>query len=401
MPEYSYIAKKGPGEIVKGVVSAGSDQEVVSRLLEQGLFVVSVKPTGAFANSGSVARSVLSRSAAREFTWQLAMFLESDIDILEALHIICRQSRDRDLARLTADLAAGIREGTSFSDMLERYPRAFSRMYVRAVRSGERSGALGHVLRELADVLDKEESFRSTIREALIYPAFLAVVSAVTLSVLLTMVMPRLIQIFEGMNRELPISTQLLIAITAMIKGYWWVMLPVIAVIVRAAPRLLALEPVARRLDAFLLRLPKVGAMIRCVNAARFCRTLAMLLSSGVDMADALKLSADVVVNRQIRADARRLREEVSRGVLFSDSLEHSPYFPAVMVSLIRAGERTGNFSIALTRAALELESRTGRTLTAVARLFEPAVILVAGLVIGYIVMAMILPVFQITSFVK
>ena len=154
-------------------------------------------------------------------------------------------------------------------------------------------------------------------------------------------------------------------------------------------------------MDGLMLRLPRVRELICRMESGRFCRTLAMLLSSGVDMADALALSADVIDNRLIRADARRLREEVSHGVLFSESVERSSCFPAVMVSLIRAGERTGDFSSALTRAAVELDIQTGRTLTMVARLFEPAVILLAGLFIGYIVMALILPVFQITSFVR
>jgi type II secretory pathway component PulF len=330
------------------------------------------------------------------FTRQLASLVRSGVPILRALATIAQQTEAPRFRRVVEDLGGAIRDGNMLSDALARHPRLFPRLYVNMVHSGESGGALDTVLSRLAEAREREEELRRKVQAAAAYPALVAVVGLVTVFVLLSFFMPRVVGLFRE-YRNLPLPTRMLIGASDFFEEswYWVALVGVLAAVVLR--RLAAGETGRGLLDAVTLRLPLVGRLARESDIARFARTLGLLVESGVAIDRALQLSADTLRNAVLRGEIVRVRDETVRhGAAFSDGLRRSRHFPPFVANMAAVGEEAGRLEEALAEIASFYEKEVDQRTRLLTSLIEPALILVVGAAVGFIVFAMLLPIFKI-----
>lgn len=326
-------------------------------------------------------------------TRQLSTLLAAGVPLMDALRSLSEEHKGF-WKGLLVDVRERVSGGASLSRALEGYPRIFPEFYRTMVAAGEQSGTLDKILDRLADFLERQSGVRAKVRTALIYPAFMAGVGFMVLSFLFAFVIPKIVRIFESSKSALPLATQVLICLSNLFVHYWWVV-AVAALSCAAGAREMRKK---RRglIDAVKLRLP--GNLVQSLYYARFSRTLGFLLEGGLPLLRALELSAkavgNVVLEGRINGAARRIAE----GARLSSSLEG---FPPVLLQLIATGEKGGRLAVVLDKAADSYEEEFGRRVQQALSLLEPAMILLMGLAVGFIVLAVLLPMFQLNQLVK
>jgi type II secretory pathway component PulF len=397
MPTYVYKAKDGPQRTVQGEVEAANRAEALARIDAMGYSPVSV----AESETAASRRRLLfpGRVGPRDitvFTRQLGSLIRSGVPILRGLSTIAQQTENRRLRRVVEDLEATIRDGNMLSDALSRHPRLFPPLFVNMVHSGESGGALDTVLFRLADAREKDDEIRRRVQAAAAYPALVTVVGAVTVFVLLSFFMPRVVALFRD-YQDLPLPTRILIGASEFFSRNWYWILLVGVLVAAVARRLAALEKGRTVVDAVKLRLPFVGRFVRESDIARFARTLALLLESGVSIDRALSLSADTLRNAVLREEVLRVREKTVRhGVSFSEGLRQCRQFPPFVANMSAVGEEGGRLEEALGEVASFYEKEVEQRSRVATSLVEPALILTVGALVGFIVFAMLLPIFKI-----
>jgi len=404
MPHYRYTAKDGPDRIVSGSVRAESRQDAVAKVDAMGYSPVSVAEA---AEDGGPARDTAaagrrpSRSSVTLFTRQLASLLRSGVPILRALRTISEQSEDARMKAVVLALESSVRDGRSISDAMSEHGRSFSDFYVNMVRTGEGGGVLDVVLSRLADAREAEDDLRRHVQSALAYPLLVAAAGCVTVFVLLAFFLPRMAELFSS-YRQLPFATRALIAVSGAVSR-WWPVVLLLAVFVFAVLRRLASVDRGRMvMDRLKLRVPFFGHVIRDSDVARFARTLALLLDSGVKVDKAMDLCAGTVRNAVLEAGVRGARDAtVRRGLPFSDGIRGAEGFPLFVANMAAVGEEGGRLDEALLEVASYYEKRVAQQTRIAASLIEPAMILAVGAVVGFIVAAMLLPVFEIGTTLK
>lgn len=397
MPKFTYQAKKGPQEKVSGTVEAKTRLQAISIIEERGLFPLSIEEAGTSVSAGS-GGSRLRRARSKElivFTRQFSNLIEAGLTISQALNILAKQVVDPALKNIITDIGEKIKDGATLSESLSSHPREFSAYYCAVVKAGEISGSIELMLSRLADFSEQEERTRSDILSALTYPALIVSVGCLTIYALLVYAVPQLTSMFEEAGEALPLPTQLLISISKVLRQYWWLIaLGILAVffIIKQAKakeeRLL--------LDKFMLRLPIFGEIILKSEMAHFTRMLSLLLESGVSILVALEVVGNTVVNSAIRAEIKNISSDIKEGESLSSAIKESAHFPIYVVNIINVGEEAGTLEKSLKRIAASYEEELSRLIRAFTALLEPVMILVMGLVVGFIVMAMLLPIFQI-----
>jgi type II secretion system protein F len=397
MPRYIYTAKSQPHKTVSGSIDAESPQDAAAKLHKMGYFPVSVQPFEDFLDSRNVLnrRSVPSKDLLI-FTRQLSSLTESGVNLLEALVIVGRQANNKYLKAVTESLISKVKDGIPLSESMRSYPEIFSGLYTSMVSSGEAAGNLEQVLKKLADFQEKEEAFRDTLRQAMAYPVFILFVSCLTVLVLLGFVIPRLTEMFADMNQALPLPTLVLINISNLVRGYWWLMLLAVAAAVFFARQAMRGPQAKARVDALKLRVVFFGRVILESQISRLMRTFSLLLSSGIPTLTAMDTAAHVLTNDTLRGEMRRFSEEVRKGSSLSRCLAASKFFPAYVANIVAVGEETGNIESSLLRIADDYEKEVDGRVKAATRLLEPVIILVMGIIVGFIVLCMLLPIFQI-----
>jgi type II secretory pathway component PulF len=397
MPHYIYRAKNGPGETVEGEIRAESRTAAAADIDAMGLSPIWVREKT--AQDGKERALRLGGVSARDvtvFSRQLASLLKSGVPILRALSTIRDQSEKRDVSRLVEDIESRIRRGDMLSDALLQHPRIFPELYVNMIRSGEWGGVLDTILVRLADTREKDEEFRRKVQAALAYPALVIAVGTITVFVLLAFFMPRVVELFEG-YRNLPLPTRILIATSNFFSAAWhWILIA--ALLAAAVYRRLATHEGGRKLvDRFKLRLPLLKDLIQKAEIARFSRTLGLLLESGVSVERGLDLAARTLKNSVLRGEVENVREEtVRQGMPMSTGLKRAPHFPPFVAHMVAVGEESGRLENALAEVADFYEKEVEQTSRLATSLLEPVLILVVGGVVGLIVIAMLLPIFEI-----
>ena len=399
MPKFTYQAKKGPQEKVSGTVEARTRLQAVSIIEERGLFPLSIEEIEVSASSGSGGGgSRLRRARSKDlivFTRQFSNLIESGLTIAQALNILFKQAANPALKNIIADIGEKIKGGATLSESLGSHPREFSAYYRAVVRAGEISGSIELVLSRLADFSEQEERTRSDILSALTYPALIVSVGCLSIYALLVYAVPQLTSMFEEAGEALPLPTQLLISISKALRQYWWLIsLGIVTVffIIRQAK----VKEERLFLDKFMLRLPVFGEIILKSEMAQFTRMLSLLLESGVSILVALEVVSNTVVNSAVRAEIKNISSDIKEGESLSSAIKKSVYFPIYVVNIINVGEESGTLEKSLKRIAASYEQELSRLIRAFTALLEPVMILVMGLVVGFIVTAMLLPIFQI-----
>ncbi|MCM8779520.1 MAG: type II secretion system F family protein [Candidatus Omnitrophica bacterium] len=398
MPKFVYKAKEGPERIVEGIMEAETREQVVDRLQGMGYFPISVAEESVLKGEGSFLfpEGRIKRSELAVFTRQLSDLLDSGITLLRALNLIEEQTENLVLRGIISTLAREIKEGKRFSDSLLKFPQNFSRLYVALVKAGEVGGMLDEVLLGLADYLEKEEELRARVRSALAYPLLMAGVGVATIFILMSFVIPRLAGIFKDMGQNLPVPTLLLIKLGDFLQNFWWLVLAFFSFIFFVFRRRAQTAEGSLFFDRIKLNFPLFGGLIKKSEIARFCRTLSTLLRNGVPMLGALDTVIPVINNSVIRKEIERMHNEVRDGLSLSQTITKSPYFPPLVSNMIAVGEEGGVLENSLMKVAESFEREVERIVKVITSLIEPALILVMGSVVGFIVISMLLPIFQL-----
>lgn len=400
MPVYKYRAKKDLEDITEGRMEAQTKVEAIDKLSQMGYLPLSIEqetePVGTVTFSAIRYRGRVKSRGITIFSRQLASLLRSGVPILKSIQIISEQSEDPRLKSILRSVHAAVKDGATFSSVLAQYPNVFSPLYIAMVRTGENSGALPEALLKIADYRSTQEEIFSRFRMALAYPVLMALVGIATVIFMLTFVMPRLIGIFTNIGRELPLPTKILISISQALQQWGiWIALVFAAFILVA--RLQGKTKAGKiSFGLFILHMPIFGSFILKAELARFCRTLELLTKNGVTILKALDIAIPVLENEVLKNRLRQSYKELEQGGSFGKSLKNSALFPLFMSNLIIVGEESGRLEEALAEVAGSYERDTDEAIRVMGSLLEPLMILVMGLIVGFIVISMLLPVFEI-----
>lgn len=404
MPAFAYQALDAAGKTQRGVLQGDTARAVRGVLRERGLNPLSVEEVrdGVSTPGGGVQwRRGVSGAQLALLTRQLATLIGAGLPIDEALGALFEQAENERQRALTVSLRARVMEGASLAQAMAEFPDAFPEIFRATVAAGEQSGRLDGVLEKLADYAEARDALGQKILAALAYPLLLTLVAVAVVTGLLTWVVPQIVGVFQNLHQGLPLATRALIALSAFLRGWGWLILLVLIALVAAARVALRAESARARWHAWQLRLPLVGRLVRAANTARATRTLALLAGSAVPLLDALAIAAQVVSNLPMREALKRAAIKVREGGAFSRALGESGQFPPVALRLIASGERSGQLPRMLEEAAAQQQRELDRWLTALTAVLGPAVILVVGAIVLFIVLAILLPIFNLNQMVK
>ena len=401
MPRYLYKAKKEPKEVLEGSIEADSENAAINKLTESNCYPISVreetvdfdeKSKGIFLFS----KRIKTRDLA-DFTRQLSELLDSGLALFDALNILENQTAISQLKDVIRDVRDRIKGGSTFSEALKSRSRIFSDLYVNLVKSGEAGGVLGEVLANISDFLEKEVDTRSRIMAALSYPLLMVAVGFISIFILLGFVIPKLTNMLVEMGETLPLPTSILIGLSDIIRNYWILLLVLIGGLVFFVKGSKKNKVVRLTVDSLKLKLPIFGALIRHGELARFSRTLSTLLKNGVPMLYSIKITSDVIDNGVIKRQIEEVHNDVKSGFSLHAAVKKDTDFPLFLINMIAVGEEGGSLDRTLFKVAKAYETETDRMIKILSSLMEPVIILVMGLVVGFIVVSMLLPVFQIS----
>ncbi len=403
MPTFQYRAYRADGRETNGTVDSDSIRTARERLKQQGLLPIDLIPADEAPAKG-LSRTFRSGVPVAElalFTRRLATLVSSAVPIHEALTALLEQERPGELRKVLGRVRDRLSEGAGLAKALGQEPRIFSESYVSMVAAGEASGALDQVLERLADFLEGQEVVRSKVTSALAYPILMVVVGSGVMLFLLAFVIPKITGVFADNKAALPLITVALIAVSNALRKGWWLILILVAAATFIYRRLAQKEEFRLKRDRFLLRLPFAGALVQKLVLSRFARVLGLLLASGVPVIRALEITGEAVVNRAYRAVLAEARLELAEGGKLSASLARSSIFPPLLVHMIAVGEKSGTLEGMLEKSGSayerEFEASVGRFLA----LLEPLLVLAMGLAVGLVVVAVLLPIFQLNQLVK
>jgi type II secretory pathway component PulF len=400
MPQYKYQVKKGPGQPATGVLEAENQRAAVARLRDMGFFPISVVED-AGGDGKDVLRDKLLRIKLKDrniFFRQLANLFEAGMPITRALATLREQTDNPKLAAVIDQIRDDITKGSTFAEALERHPKTFNPMQVNLIRAGESGGMLEEVMWRLVTFGEQEEELRGKAISASIYPCFLLFMGSLAVFILLSFVFPKFLTVFAEFNQELPWPTRVVMAICWFMSRFWWAVLIAIGFIVAGFVSFYRSADGRKQTDAFLLKIPVVGDVIQKFEMAKFARTLGTLLDNGVPILGSIRITFDTLGNKAIAAEADRIHARVSEGESVSESLRQTNYFPPLVVNMFAIGEESGRIGAVARRIADAYDKEVDRAVKAMTALFEPVLIVVMGVIIGFLVIAMLLPMLTISA---
>ena len=405
MPVYEYKGVSASGKNVSGVLDGETLKAVKARLKKDGIVVLEVHEGSAVraarSKEFSFRRGRVNAGDVANATRQLATLLSSGLPLMEALNVLVEQEDNQTLKQALASVRDSVREGSSFADALKTDTKIFSPLYGNMVAAGEASGTLELTLAQLADFLEDQARFRGKLTAALAYPVLMTIIGVGVLFFLFTFVLPRVVGMFEDMRQQLPFMTIALLWVVRAVSSAWWAILIVIGGAAYYLRRYFSTIEGKARLDAALLRLPVFGSLIRMIAVSRFTRTLGTLLQSGVPALTALDIVRSVVGNSVIAEAISKARENVREGESIADPLRRSGLFPPVVIQMVAVGEKSGELEKMLLKISDSFDRTVETRITGLMSLLEPVIILVMGLVVGFIVIAIMLPILQMSSGVR
>ncbi len=405
MPVYEYKALDRSGKNRKGIIDAEGVAAVRAKLRSSGTYPVSIKelPGGKkkYAGKGLGSISFFERVRTEEvivFTRQLATLLGAGIPLVASLTSLIEQTNNLAFKKVISQIKESVNEGHTLTNSLADHPKHFSNIYVNMIRAGEASGSLDVVLERLSDFGEKQEILKGRIKAALIYPIFMAVIGAVILFILIAYIIPNITQVFLEMDRVLPLPTLLLINLSDFLKVYWWLLLIFLtgcSFLFRAFIR----SSHGRGIWDFLkLKMPIVGPVAQKIILARFASTLGSLLESSVALITSMNIVSTIVNNVQVEKVIEEMIEQVRKGKSMTVSLGASPWFPPMFVQMVAVGEQSGELEVMLKKVADAYEREVETAIVGMTSLIEPIMIAGMGAVVGFIVLSILLPIFEMNQ---
>lgn len=407
MPVFEYTALDYKGKSVSGVVDAESTIAVRQKLRASKIFPVSIKEVTGASEKKEAGRFSLNRPFSRVglsevslMTRQLATLLGAGFPLVTAIDTLIPQTGSHSFKKLLSQIKDAIVEGGSFAGAVSKYPDIFSSLYINMVHAGETSGTLEIVLNRLADITERQQALNVRIRAALAYPALMTFIGVVVLILLLTFIVPSITAVFSEMNQVLPAPTRFLIAASSLLKSYGWILL------IAAAAMGLIFRKVKKTArgkylwDRTVLAAPFIGLLVKKLSVARFARTLGSLLENGVPMLPALEIVKNIVANIPLSNTIETAAKEVGKGQGLYQALAASNVFPVLAIQMVQVGEQSGELEIMLNKIADVFENEVTTTVTSMTSLLEPVMILIMGVIVGFIVLSICLPIFEMNQLV-
>lgn len=405
MARFVYEAKSGPKDIVRGTLVAETKQAAIQKISHMGYFLLSLEEESqAMKSSGSYGSYFTNKISLKEitdFTRQLADLLEAGITIAKALDILQTQTTNKRLKNIISDIRDFCVSGSPLSAALARHPKVFSNLYVSMVRSGETGGMIENILRRLSDFSEKQLEIQTKVRTAMAYPILMAIVGFGTVTVLITFVIPKMTVMFADFGQALPMPTQILLGISSVIRNYWLLLIGFAAIVVMTANKIYRTAEGKLAIDRFKLDFPLAGQLVRKVEIARFARTLSTLLENGVPILDALSIVMDIMGNAVIKGDVEKAYSAIREGSSLASGLASSVTIPPAVVNMISIGEESGHIEKSLLKIAQSYERESDEAIKIMMSLLEPVLILTLGAVVGFIVISMLLPIFEMNFLVR
>jgi type II secretory pathway component PulF len=418
MAEFTYKARRRSGELVEGVLDVPDRPAALTQIQRLGLFPIAVdsaKPGAAASHRAGQKTDFLSflpptlRAQLQQkrkpklqelatFTQQLANLLQSGMPLTVALNSMTHLESRGIPAEVSRGLKQEVTEGRGLSEAMAKQPHIFSDLYVNMVRAGESSGSLVEVLRRMASHFEQFAEVQAKFKSALIYPAMVICVGAGIVTFFMFFMMPKFMEIFNGFGVELPLPTRILMGFSTFFINYWWLIGSVIILAIILFKRFQATEEGAWKIDEWKMKLPVVGKVVKLNLFGQFARTLGTLLQNGVPVLTALKITEQVLSNRLIKEAIAKTRDAVTDGKTLAQPLGQSKLFPQLMVDLVRIGEETGDVPGALNNLADTYESELQIGLRVMTQLIEPLLIIVMAVVVGFLLISILLPLFQLIS---
>ena len=401
MPVFTYKAADRRGQTIDGVMEAADARAVIDRLRKEAYFPIKVAAQGeraALFSLGGGGSRVRQRDLLA-LTQMLATLFEAGLPLDRSLSILEELAPSPRIKTIVTDLLHSVRGGSSLSEALAKHhPRPFSRLYINMVRAGEKGGVLEVSLRRLAEFLEARAAFGDAVKSALAYPLVITTVGAAAIVFLMTFVIPRFATIFNDLGQAIPLPTQILLSVSAAVQSYWWVG-ATLALGAVLAWRIWTSTPQGRvRWDELVLRMPIVGSLATKIETARFARTLGTMLRSGVPVLGAMAVVGDMMSNQSVGIAVARLADGVKRGGTIAVGMQEHTMFPALATHMVRVGEETGRLEEMLLKVADTFETDVRIEMKRVLGLLEPAIILGMGVLVAFIVVAMLLAIFSINE---
>jgi type IV pilus assembly protein PilC len=401
MPLYEYTARNAQsGQIQKGQLEVASQAEVSAYLRKNRLMLVSVREAPKQIKLSFGAQRIKTRDIVI-FTRQFATMINAGLPLVQSLTILAQQTENKALADITKAVVYDVESGNTLADAFSKHPRAFPDLYVNMVAAGEAGGILDTILLRLATFLEKSDALMRKVKGALVYPGVIMTVAAVAVAVLLIFVIPVFQNMFASVNLELPLPTRIVIGLSDALIHYWWALIGVVGAVVFSIKRYYATAGGRKTIDSLLLKAPVLGDLLRKSAVSRFTRTLGTLISSGVSILEGLEITAKTAGNMVVHDAVMASRQSIAGGETIAGPLEKSGVFPPMVISMIAVGEQTGGLDEMLSKIADFYDEEVDVAVGALLSLMEPIMIVVLGVVVGGMVVAMYLPIFDMMNAVQ
>jgi len=403
MGAFEYQALDAEGKTRKGLIEADTAKQARQQLRGMSLMPLKIGEVSQTTLNGEIKSrgDKINVATVALITRQIATLVSAGQPVESAYYAVSRQTPKNRTKRVLLSVRAKVLEGFPLSEALKEFPHIFDSMYCASVHAGEQSGLLDVIMERLADYLEARQDIQRKTSQALIYPILLSVVVFALVALLLTFVVPQIVQVFEGFDQELPLITQWLIAISDFSKAYGLHLLIGLAAIILLYRQLLKIAWFSLLRDRILLAIPFVRYLVKLSNTARFTRTMSILVSSGVTALDSIRISAEVILSQPMKSSVVSAADRVREGEHISDALEQTGYFSPIVLQLIEIGESSGKLGEMLERSAKAEENEFAGITAIFIGLFEPAMILVMGLVVLAIVLAILLPIFDMNDLLQ
>jgi type IV pilus assembly protein PilC len=397
MPTFAYSGRTRTGQVVSGERVADTVDAAVAALRREQILVTKIDAVRTKAAKPAAGRKVPPKALAI-FTRQFSVMIDAGLPLVQCLEILGRQEEDKAFAAVIAQTRAEVEAGASLADAMRRFPKTFDPLFANMIAAGEAGGILDTILKRLATYIEKNVKLRAQVKSAMIYPIAVVLMAAVVVAAILWKVIPTFADLFKGLGAELPLPTRVVIWLSESFVAILPVLVAAIAGVAFGVQRYYATERGRRVLDGALLKAPIFGLILRKVAVARFCRTLSTLLSSGVPILDGLEITARTAGNAVVEDAVMATRAGIERGETVSGPLRDTGVFPPMVTQMINVGEATGALDTMLAKIADFYEEEVDTAVGGLLTLLEPILIGVLGVVVGGIVIAMYMPIFDLIS---
>jgi type IV pilus assembly protein PilC len=400
MPSFAYTAREtASGREIRNTVEAANEQTAIAALLNRNLLVVSIQEK--ISKKGKSQGGKVSLADLVVFTRQLATMIEAGIAIVQALQALADQTPNKVMRDVIRDVCSRVESGDSFSEALQKHPKTFNKLYFSMIQAGEKGGLLAEIMARLATYLEKTERLRKKVKTALMYPTAVTVVAIGITTFLLVKVIPTFKEVYQGFGAKLPGPTQVLMDISDMVRNYLILFVLGAGAAVWAWLYYIKTKSGRQFWDARRIKLPVFGPIAHKICLARFTRTLASLVRSGVPILEVLQIVSQTVGNVVMEKAIKTAATDIERGEGISNALGKNPIFPSMIIRMMSAGEQTGNIDNMLERVSNFLDEEIEATLSGLMSLIEPMLIVFLGVVIGAMVVCMFLPIFNLANIVN